>query len=252
MLRYILIAISGMIFGAMFRVGIKRKPLLLILSLACIVAAALIPKSAHALQVTVSVAVDDSSFNEPYVRQLVRDASDIAGVDFQVIEYAVADPAPGVSDSDDILEAMQVARKSQSGDVSLLISSRALTVEGGEALPGARVYAGYAMIDSACSQYAVAVSWPTVEMIAHELLHTIGVTHDEDPSAYLMSPYSESTVRSEQTVNQITEFPGCKVMAQAAPRAEPASSGGGGGAFDPRLGLALLSLFFLRDGSRKP
>lgn len=130
---------------------------------------------------------------------------------------------------------------------------------------GATDYTGIATVGPACSAAASAI----VEMrndgndgaiLAHELLHTLGVPHDDGLGwvmseglgrhmSYGISPDTELTFRAAGTecLNAPAVIPPAAVQAPAAPFSSDESSGGGG-SFDWLLALLLAPLAMFRKG----
>jgi hypothetical protein len=171
------------------------------------------------------------------------------GVDISAVSVTVARVAEHTK-AEALLEAVSMYRLDNEAmlktDATVLFTTRTLT----------RGYEGIATIGPACSILSTAVvrlrsDGIDGEVLAHELLHTVGVPHDAGPG-WLMSESRARTSAPSMSPDSVLTFKAAPLdcTAKIEPRAvnqsggavPPASAGGGGGSFDT-VWLAVLGVF---------
>lgn len=187
---------------------------------------------------------DDRAAADEAVRQATAIYAAQLGVELAVVSVDVAEVAQH-SQAFALLDGLKVYRFAQgydrTSDATVLLTSRELT----------RGYQGIATAGPPCSASAsVVVSLKADgldgQILAHELAHTLGVSHDpgagwlmsDSPSrtgADAFSPDSIATVKAASLDCMLAVAlppPQTGMVGEAAPSNVPAGTSGGGGAFD--------------------
>jgi hypothetical protein len=213
------------------------------------------PTPAATLEVA---AIIESEADRVTMQDAIRDANTILsgqlGLDVTVT-YVDVNTVAAHTHAQFLLDALKAYRTGSNvhrlADATVLFTRRDIRIGGGD-------YLGFATIGPVCSASASAIVelWGDGRegaVLAHELLHTVGVPHDHESgwlmsenlgawTSVSMSPDSIQTFRAAggECFNAPVAIPPAPVQTPAAP-----SNAGGGGAMDWPCLLVLLVLVFV-------
>jgi hypothetical protein len=208
-------------------------------------------------------AIIESEADRAVMQDAIRDANAILsgqlGLDVTVT-YVDVNTVAAHTHAQFLLDALKAYRLGSNvhrlADATVLFTRRDIRIGGGD-------YLGFATIGPVCSASASAIVelWGDGRegaVLAHELLHTVGVPHDHEPgwlmsenlgawTSVSMSPDSIQTFRAAggECFNAPAANPPASVQTPAAP------SNGGGGAMDGPLFFVLLVLLVIWRQARQ-
>lgn len=212
---------------------------------------------AEPLRFEVSIVLDDAA-DKPAAEEAMQHAASIFRNQLSIELVTVYSEVAYVADhtnGDALLIALQSFRdkqpKHRASDATVLLTRRELT----------RMYQGIASVGPACSPAAAAVVSLKADgldgqIVAHELLHTVGVPHDSAPGWLMSESLARNGIEtaSPDTISTVKAAP-LDCMLAIEPRTASPSSGvephtqaqgqGGGGAFEGWFIIALLALIVI-------
>lgn len=251
------VCIISLTVGAIYLVGyvVREMPGVAfgVLAVAALAASCSKSDAAEPLRFEVSIVLDDAA-DKPAADEAMAHAAGIfrsqLGIELATV-YSEVGYVADHTKPEALLIALQTFRDNRpnhrASDATVLLTRRELT----------RMTQGIANVGPACSSAAAAVVSLKADgldgqIVAHELLHTIGVPHDHAPGWLMSESLTRNGIEtlSPDTISTVKAAP-LDCMLAIEPRTASQSNGveppstasqGGGGAFDPVFILMLLAL----------
>lgn len=206
-------------------------------------------QAAKADTFTVSVLIE-SEADYLYAKDAVEDATALwhsqLGVDIAVTYEGIDNPATDTQGQvllTKVNDYRQAHPEYASANAIVFFTRRTVQIGGIE-------YAGLATVGPSCSKDAVALvevrgDGNDGRILAHELMHTVGVPHDST-AGWLMSPGISRALPLTMSPDSIHTFQAANPQACMVDRKPTSTSaGGGGGAFDVYALCILVALLIL-------